>query len=265
SRNWGAEGDTNDEGILDARYRVMKNFMATLAFSQGVPMLAHGDEMARTQQGNNNAYAQDNELAWMNWELDDRRRDLLEFTRTVFAIRHLNPVLRRRTFFRGDVVDHSGVKDLTWLRPDGEEMREEDWKFAAAHALAMLIHGEATDEMDDRGRPIHGDTMVLLLNASDGEVRFTLPVFNDAADSETGGRRKGVWTELVNTARKDLWHIREGWIGVAPFSLVLLRYGRDRRVSVQGGDAAANAASVATAGEAVPVLVGAQETGGSPG
>src|ERR671939_2084197 len=121
SRNWGAEGETDDPNILDARYRAMKNFLATLAFSQGVPMLAHGDEVARTQKGNNNAYAQDNEISWMNWDLDERRRQLLEFTRKVFALRHSNPALRRRHFFRGQEVPNS-LKDLTWVRPDGQEM-----------------------------------------------------------------------------------------------------------------------------------------------
>jgi glycogen operon protein len=252
SRNWGAEGDTDDAGILDARFRSMRNFMATLALSQGVPMIAHGDEIARTQKGNNNVYAQDNELAWMNWELDDRQRGLLEFTRKVFAIRHLNPVLRRRTFFRGEVVDHSGVKDLTWIRADGQEMQQEDWQNAASHSLGMLIHGQATDETDDRGRLIHGDTMLLLLNASPGEVRFTLPPIDDAELGDTGGRRVGMWSELVNTAREELWHIHEGWVGLAPNSLVLLRYGRDRRVSFAGGATAANVAAVSQAGENTP-------------
>ncbi|HYD54325.1 MAG TPA: glycogen debranching protein GlgX, partial [Gemmatimonadaceae bacterium] len=228
SRNWGVEGETEDRRILDLRYRVMKNFMATLVFSQGVPMLAHGDELARTQRGNNNVYAQDSELSWMPWALDDRRRDLLDFTRKVLAIREANPVLRRRTFFRGQVIDHSGVKDLTWLRTDGSEMREEDWGYGPAQALGMLVHGEATDETDDRGRPILGDTMLLLLNASDAEVRFTLPTMEDT--DQTSGRRRGMWGELVNTGREELTYIREADVALVPHSLVLLRYGRERRL-----------------------------------
>jgi glycogen operon protein len=230
SRNWGVEGETDDPRILDIRYRSMKNFLATLAFSQGVPMLAHGDEIARTQRGNNNVYAQDNELSWMRWELDDRRRELLVFTRKVLAIRAANEVLRRRTFFRGEVVDHSGVKDLTWLRTDGSEMRAEDWGFTPAQTLGMLVHGEATDERDDRGRPIQGDTMLLLLNASDAEVRFTLPAMEES--EATGGRRRGMWTELVNTGREELTYVREADIALPPHSLVLLRYGRERRLTV---------------------------------
>jgi isoamylase len=269
SRNWGAEGETEEAGILDIRYRSMKNFLATLALSQGVPMIAHGDEMARSQRGNNNVYCQDNELAWMKWDLDDRRRLLLEFTRRVFAIRHTNPVLRRRTYFRGETMDKAGVKDLTWIRADGEEMQHDDWGVAHARALGMLVHGEATDETDDRGRPIHGDTMLLLLNASDQDVRFRLPVVDrpDADRGEGGegeGRRaSGMWAELVNTARDELWHIRDGWTTLLPYSLVLLRYGRERRIAIAGGASAANVAAVTSAGESSPTVHVAEPATGS--
>ncbi len=248
SRNWGVEGDTQDEGILDMRFRTMRNFMATLAFSQGVPMIAHGDEIARTQQGNNNVYAQDNETSWMNWDLDDRRRALLAFTRKVFAIRHLNPVLRRRTFFRGQVMDHAGVKDLTWIRPDGQEMRQENWDDHITHALGMLVHGEATDETDDRGRPIHGDTMLLLLNASPVEVRFNMPAVDGPAQ-DGDERRANVWTVLVDTAQDEPRLTEAGVHALQPHSLVLLRHGRERRLTLLGGTAAANAAAVGRAGE----------------
>src|SRR5262249_2411489 len=102
SRNWGVEGDTEDERILDMRYRLMRSLIAALAFSQGVPMLSHGDEIARTQHGNNNAYAQDNEISWVNWDLSDRQKQLLAFTRKCLTLRHTHPVLRRRHFFRGE-------------------------------------------------------------------------------------------------------------------------------------------------------------------
>ena len=252
SRNWGAEGETQDAGILDLRFRAMRNFLATLAFSQGVPMIAHGDELARTQSGNNNVYAQDNETAWMDWERllsDPRRRELLAFTQQLFALRHLNPVLRRRTFFRGQIMDHGGVKDLTWLRPDGREMEQGDWDNASGHAIGMLIHGDATDQTDDRGRPIHGDTMLLLINAGDTEVSFTLPKV-EANDADRGGARAGnMWSEMVNTAREELWHIRDGWLGLAPYSLVLLRHGRERRIAFAAGAASANVIAVSAAGE----------------
>ena len=241
SRNWGAEGPTDDEGILDIRYRMMKNFIATLAFSQGVPMLAHGDEIARTQQGNNNVYAQDSELSWMNWELTDRQKDLLEFTRKVFAIRHLNPVLRRRTFFRGEVVS-SGVKDLTWVRPDGQEMTEGEWNNAGNLALGMLVHGEATDDTDDRGRPIRGDTMLLILNNGDGDLHFTLPQLQG----------EGVWVQLIDSAGGNTNRIADGWAGLAPHSVVLLRYGSERRFSSRGDAATVNIAAVGAAGSSTP-------------
>jgi glycogen operon protein len=243
SRNWGAEGDTDDPKILEMRGRAMRNFMATLAFSQGVPMISHGDEIARTQRGNNNAYAQDNELSWMHWDLDQTRQALLAFTRKVFAIRHLHPVLRRRTFFRGQVLDRSGVKDLTWLRADGSEMQQEDWNNATAHALGMLVHGTATDETDDRGHPIHGDTMLLLLNASPGDVHFAMPAV------EGNDRRAGMWTMLVDTAHDEPHAVHGDAVTLAPYSLVLLRFGRERRVAVQGGSANVNMAAVAAASE----------------
>ena len=233
SRNWGAEGATEDQGILDVRYRSMKNFLATLAFSQGVPMIAHGDEIARTQGGNNNVYAQDSEIAWMDWEQlrnDPRRQELLAFTRQVFALRQQNPVLRRRTFFRGQVMDHAGVKDLTWIRADGQEMREEDWNNGSAKSLGMLVHGEATDETDDRGRKIEGATMLLLVNTSDDEVGFTLPTIVAAA-SEGDDRREGVWTTLVDTTRRELRAVEAGPVTLAPYSLLLLRFGRERRLA----------------------------------
>ena len=158
SRNWGAEGPTDDAAILEARDRTMRNFLATLAFSQGVPMISHGDEIARTQNGNNNVYCQDSDIAWMHWKLDERQRALLAFARQGFAIRAANRVLRRRTFFRGQVVDHPGLKDLTWLRADGQELTEADWEDANVQSLGMLINGDATDETDDTGQPIN-DTM----------------------------------------------------------------------------------------------------------
>ena len=134
SRNWGVEGPTDVLRTLHIRERVKRNFLATLAFSQGVPMISHGDELGRTQRGNNNAYCQDSPLTWIDWRLSPENQELLEFTRKVFAIRAANPLLRRRTFF------HAG-KDLTWLRPDGQAMTEADWQDNGSHVLGMLIRG----------------------------------------------------------------------------------------------------------------------------
>jgi isoamylase len=245
SRNWGAEGDSTDPAILDTRYSLMRSFLATLAFSQGVPMISHGDEMARTQRGNNNAYAQDNDITWMNWELDDRRRALLAFARQVFALRHANPVLRRRTFFRGQVVSHAGVKDLTWIKPDGQEMTHDDWGNAEGHSLGMLIHGSATDETDDRGRPIVGDTMLLLFNAGEEPVRFALSAIDLNGDRPGNG---GTWSPVLETARQNPAIAEDGSVDVAGHSLALLQFVPEEasEVAAQEPDAAAMTAATSS-------------------
>ena len=184
SRNWGAEGETDNPRIRRHRERMKRNFLATLIFSQGVRMLTGGDEMGRTQRGNNNAYAQDNEISWVDWDLDPEDRELLEFTRRAFAVFRDNPVLRRRSFFTGRPV--GGTKDVTWLRPDGVEFEHDDWNQPDAHVLGMLIPGEATDEAGDRGRPVVGRTILLLLNGGSRSRFFALPDMDDAP--ATGSR-----------------------------------------------------------------------------
>ena len=222
SRNWGVEGPSDDVAIEAIRYRSMRNFLATLAFSQGVPMISHGDELGRTQEGNNNAYAQDNETSWIDWSLTERQRELLLFARRVFAIRHANAVLRRRHFFRGNMVDEEGdFKDVTWLRPDGQEMQEQDWSNARAHVLGMLVLGEATDELDDRGRPVLGDTLYLMVNGGEGQVEFTLPDVGD----------HGKWTLLTDTDDPKPRMAEGGTHTLEPYSLALLRHGVERRLS----------------------------------
>jgi glycogen operon protein len=202
------------------RFRLMRAMLATLAFSQGVPMLSHGDEIARTQCGNNNAYAQDNELTWVNWELDDRRKQLLAFTRKCLTLRHTHAVLRRRHFFRGEPTFKGGPKDLCWLRADGKEMTDGDWHNGDNHALGMLIYGESTDETDDRGRPIKGDTLLLIVNGADQAVTFKMPTIEG----------EGLWSEMIDAAHRELRVIR-GQVEVQPFSLALLRYGENRRMT----------------------------------
>ena len=214
SRNWGVEGATHDPRILARRERVMRNFMATLAFSEGVPMLSHGDEMGRTQYGNNNAYAQDNETTWVDWSLEARQRAMLDFTRRVFSIRHKNPVLRRRSFLRGQALDASGAKDLSWIHPDGREMTDADWHDAGAHVLGMLINGDASDDIDDHGRPIKGDSLLLIVNNQEEMRRFTLPTMP----------MQGTWVEMLHTAGRQGATPGEHDTTLAPFSLVLLRY-----------------------------------------
>jgi glycogen operon protein len=220
SRNWGAEGETDDPAVVEMRYRLMRTFLATLAFSQGVPMLAHGDETGRTQHGNNNAYAQDNELTWMNWDLTPGQQHLLAFTRKLLALRQAHPVLRRRHFFRGTAVPGSRQKDVTWIGPDGRELTDADWRNADAHCFGMLIDGMATDEVDDRGRVVGGDTLLLLLNGGDAPMRFTLPTLGD----------NKIWVVMVDTAKHDLPVVRRARVTVEAHTLMLLRYGSDRRL-----------------------------------
>jgi len=221
SRNWGVEGDTTDDVILDERFRQMRDFIATLAFSQGVPMLSHGDEIARTQGGNNNAYAQDNETTWLQWDLDDRKRQLLAFTRKCLHLRHSHAVLRRRHFFSGEPTVKGGPKDVSWIRPDGCEMTGYDWDDRSGRALGMLIWGDATDETDDRGRAIVGETLLLILNNGADGIRFTLPKVEGT----------GMWTQLIDTAHRELQMIDSGAVELAPFSLVMFRYGENRRMA----------------------------------
>jgi isoamylase len=213
SRNWGWEGPRASGSILRVRQRMMRNFMAMLAFSQGVPMISQGDELGRTQRGNNNAYCQDNELSWLDWDLDDRAREMLAFTSRVLAIRRGNPVLRRRSFFSGR-PGTGGMKDVAWIGADGCEMTLLDWADPENRVLGMLLHGSATDEVDERGRPIKGDTLLLMMNASARSRRFRLP--------ELGGA--GTWIELVNTARPRRRLVKGQEVSLLARSLVLLSY-----------------------------------------
>ncbi len=213
SRNWGVEGPTDVASVVRMRERIKRNFIATLAFSQGVPMLSHGDEIGRTQRGNNNAYCQDNPMTWVDWSLTPLEQDLLRFTRFVLRVRASNAVLRRRTFFRHQALEGGRGRDLTWLQSDGREMTEEDWDQTHHHTLGMLIRGEATDELDERGRLFIGETILLLVNGGGRSRQFILP------DME----RPAAWVELVNTARPSGKPPREA-VTLVAHSLVLLRF-----------------------------------------
>jgi len=175
SWNCGAEGPTDDATIRSLRARQKRNFLATLFFSQGVPMLTAGDELGRTQQGNNNAYCQDNEISWVNWDLSDEDRQLFEFVRRLIRIKKAHPVLCRRTFFRGAHVAGGGIKDILWLKPDGAEMTEEEWQQSFARCLGMYLAGEGLDEVDDRGRQLRDVNFLVLFNAHHERIDFVLP------------------------------------------------------------------------------------------
>ncbi|MFN8592541.1 MAG: glycogen debranching protein GlgX [Thermomicrobiales bacterium] len=194
SWNHGAEGETEDEGILAAREQTKRNLLATLFLSQGVPMLAHGDELGRSQGGNNNVYAQDNETSWVDWSLDDRDRALLAFTRGVIALRERHPSLGRPRFFQGRKIRGSGVEDLAWFRPDGEPMTEEEWDNGWARAIAMRLGGKALTEVDPEGNRLVDDDLFLLLNGHHEPVIFCLPPEQQHND----------WRVIVDTATGEI-------------------------------------------------------------
>jgi glycogen operon protein len=173
--NCGVEGETEDSNIIALRERQKRNLLATLFLSQGVPMLVAGDEMGNTQGGNNNAYCQDNEISWIDWDLDERRKALLEFTSRLIHFRHRQPVLQRRRFFRGERIWDSESRDLVWFRPDGTEMSAEDWQKPFVRSLAFLLGGDAIPMVDERGQRIVGDGLLVLLNAHHEAVRMTVP------------------------------------------------------------------------------------------
>ena len=195
NRSWncGEEGPTEDPEVLSLRSRQIKNFLTTMLFSQGVPMICHGDEMGRTQAGNNNVYCQDNELSWVNWNLNATQQDLLHFTRKVIKLRKDHPVLRRRRFFYGDAA-HGGeskLQEIGWLRPSGEHMRDEDWTAWYARSLMVYVNGHAISEPDRRGEKIVDNSFLLLVNASEEDIEFTIP-------TEPTGTSKA-WKVVIDT------------------------------------------------------------------
>ncbi|WP_447973093.1 glycogen debranching protein GlgX [Nitrospira sp. Kam-Ns4a] len=193
SWNCGVEGATDDPAIRELRERQKRNMLATLFLSQGVPLLCGGDEIGRTQRGNNNAYCQDNELGWHDWHLTRVERDLLAFVRRVIALRQQHPVLRRRRFFQGRLIRGSEVKDVAWFNPDGKEMTDDEWSQGYVRCLGMRLAGDAIEEPDAKGRPIMEDTLLVLLNAHHEPLPFTLPA-----------HRRGVrWEPLLDTASPD--------------------------------------------------------------
>jgi glycogen operon protein len=175
SSNYGAEGPTDDPAIADVRRRQMRNFMATLLLSQGVPMISHGDELARTQHGNNNAYCQDNELSWIDWTPDHEKDTFCQFVARLVNLRLSQPVLRRRRYFQGRSIRGGGIKDVAWLAPDGREMTDDAWNADFVRSVGMLLSGNAIEEVDERGERITGDTLLVLLNAHTDKVSFTMP------------------------------------------------------------------------------------------
>ena len=193
SWNCGVEGPTEDGAIRALRERQKRNFIATLLLSQGVPMIVSGDEMGRTQQGNNNAYCQDSELSWVHWDLDSAQQDFLEFCRAVIDLRRRHPVFRRRQFFQGRPLRGEGVHDLEWLEPGGQPMTDRAWEQSFVRSLMVLLRGDQINEMDRDGFPVHDDTFLIMLNAHWGSVTFTMPPPGEDA----------VWERVFDTGRPD--------------------------------------------------------------
>ncbi|MET0741609.1 MAG: glycogen debranching enzyme, partial [Candidatus Nanopelagicales bacterium] len=178
NRSWnsGAEGPTDDKDVLALRARQQRNLLVTLMLSQGVPMLLHGDELGRTQRGNNNVYAQDSQLAWIDWSAHAIDEDLLAFVERLVAFRHAHPVFRRRRFFQGhDVRGSQGVEEIAWLRPDGTPMSDADWTGGTARSLTVFLNGKGLPDVGARGKPVVDDSFLLMFNAEDHEVDFHVP------------------------------------------------------------------------------------------
>ncbi|AAS03587.1 glycogen debranching protein GlgX [Mycobacterium avium subsp. paratuberculosis] len=209
NRSWncGVEGPTDDPDITELRYRQMRNFWATLMVSQGTPMIAHGDEFGRTQNGNNNVYCQDSELSWMDWSLVDKNSDLLAFARRATTLRTKHPVFRRRRFFEGEPI-RSGdeVRDIAWLTPGGREMTHEDWGQSFHKCVAVFLNGDAITAPNARGERVVDDSFLLCFNAGEQPVQFVMPGGDYAKEwtveldtNEPTGRKEGAEPLVVHT------------------------------------------------------------------
>jgi isoamylase len=197
SWNMGAEGPTQDPAINALRERQMRNFLATLMLSQGVPMLSGGDEVARSQQGNNNCYCQDNELTWFDWNLDEPRKRLLEFTARLIQLRLAHPNLHRRKFFQDREIRKPGedtaVMDIAWFNTDGNPVSDQTWHTEWNRAVGVLLNGQTLEVTDDKGQPVIDNSFLLIINAAQDGVEFKLPPCQTAA----------IWRQIVSTENID--------------------------------------------------------------
>ncbi|QHN03726.1 glycogen debranching protein GlgX [Granulicella sp. WH15] len=189
SWNMGVEGPTDDKAILEMRERQVLNFLSTLLLSQGVPMLCGGDEVARSQRGNNNAFCQDNELTWYDWNLDAPRRRLMDFTGKLIQLRRAHPNLHRRKFFQDRTIRGSVVRDIAWCNTDGEEFNDKNWNAQWARSLALLLNGKTLGVTDEDGTPLCDDSFLILINAFHEGVEFKLPPPPDGTP----------WKQILNT------------------------------------------------------------------
>ncbi|MCP2335398.1 glycogen debranching protein GlgX [Actinomadura rupiterrae] len=193
NRSWncGEEGPTTDLDVLTLRERQKRNLLATTFLAQGVPMIAHGDELGRSQRGNNNAYCQDNEISWIDWDGGLAEHfPLVDFVERLAGLRRAHPVFRRRRFFEGRGESSNGLPDIAWFTPDGTVMTDDDWNAGFSKSLAVFLNGDAIREPDRRGEPVRDDSFLLLFNAHFGDLGFTLPP----------GRFGAMWAKLLDTA-----------------------------------------------------------------
>jgi isoamylase len=214
NRSWncGVEGPTDDPEIATLRDRQVRNFLATVLLSQGVPMILAGDELGRTQCGNNNAYCQDNEISWFNWEQQDP--DLLSFVARLIRLRREHPVFRRRRFFQGRQIQGEALTDIAWFKPDGGQMSGDDWRNGYARSLAVFLNGDEIAAPDPQGRRLRDDSFFVLFNAYEQALRFALP-------RGPYGRR---WMRILDTADPlPRFYRAGGQVPVAGHSVALLR------------------------------------------
>ncbi len=222
SWNMGVEGPTEDLVINELRDRQKRNFLATLLFSQGAPMICGGDEIDRGQDGNNNAYCQDNASTWFNWNLNERRESLMKFTKKLIQVRREHPNLRRRKFYQDRAIRGSAVKDIVWLRTDGQEMTDEEWTSGWVRCIGVMLNGETLGDYDEGGSLVIDDTFLLLLNCHHEHIDFHVP-------PTPGG---GIWCVMIDTNEPDLENgsatVGEGeFVRLVSQSLMLLREERE--------------------------------------
>ena len=214
SWNCGVEGETSDPSVRALRARQQRNLLATLILSQGVPMLTMGDEMGRTQHGNNNAYCQDNEMSWVDWDIDDTQRALFDWTQKLIALRREHPAFRRRSFFSGERQAGETRKDLAWFRPDGAEMIASDWSESKLPAIGLYLDGESIDWVDAQGNRVKDDSFLVVMSASASEVAFCVP----------DGAWGKVWEIVLDTAnsRANLIVHAGDAVKLPPFAFIVL-------------------------------------------
>src|SRR6266852_1449332 len=226
SWNCGVEGPTDDPAILALRARQKRNFLATLLLSQGVPMLLAGDELGQTQRGNNNAYCQDNELSWINWELSEEAKQLRDFVRQVIKFRGEQPVLKRRKFFQGRSIRGAEIKDVTWFDPTEKEMTDQGWNAGFVRCLGVLWAGDVIEDVDETGQRIEGETLLILLNAHHEPIPFQIPAHDHGARWELVLDTATDSAETRSFAADEKYDLRER-------SLVVLRLGRPEQADQQ--------------------------------